>query len=176
MQSLDPGGFFQQPAPLGRLCADQGADPTLVDHSGRMGAGCHVCKQQLDIACADTLAIDLVVGAGTAFDPPDDFDFGGIVEWRRRVPVGIIENQRHFCDVAGRAVVPAQRCPGGCTGEDHVVHLSATHLLGGGLAHDPFQRFDDIRFTAAVRPDDSRNAVLYLDFNRIEEGFETNEA
>ena len=71
-------------------------------------------------------------------------------------------------DVAGRAIVGAA--------EDYVVHLSATHLLGGGLAHDPLQRFHNIRFTAAVRPDDSRNAVLYLDFNRIEEGFETNEA
>ena len=168
MQSLDPGGFFQQPAPLGRLCTDQGADPALVDHGGRVRARRHVREQQLDVAGADALAVDLVVGAGPAFDPPDDFDFGGIVEWRRCVPVGIIENQRHFRDVAGRAVVGAA--------EDHVVHLSAAHLLGGGLAHDPFQRFDDIRLTAAVRPDDTRNAVLDLDFNRIEEGLETNEA
>ena len=79
----------------------------------------------------------------------------------------VIENESDFGDIAGRAIRGAAK--------NNVVHLAAAHLLGRRLAHHPFQCFDDIGLAATVWPDNARNTVFDLDFDRIEEGFKTAE-
>ena len=44
------------------------------------------------------------------------------------------------------------------------------------LAHHPAQCFDQIGFTAAVRPDDPGHAGLDIEIDGIDEGFEADEA
>ena len=168
MQTLYARGFLKQTASLRRFRADQCAYPALVNHCGRMGSGRKIGEQQLHVTRPHVPTVDFVVRTRTSFDPAHDLQLARVVELRRRISVRIVEGQGNFGDVARRPIVGAP--------ENHVVHLAATHLLRRGFAHYPFQGFNNIRLAAAVGADDSRNSVLDLDFNRIEERLETDEA
>jgi hypothetical protein len=52
------------------------------------------------------------------------------------------------------SIVSVARRPAHRAGEDHVVHLAAAQPPRRGLAHHPAQRLDEVRLSAAVRPDD----------------------
>jgi hypothetical protein len=164
MQAGDAGGLFQQGAPLGRLGVDQRADPALADQGARMGAGGGVREQQLHVAGPHVPAVDPVVGAAVALDPPRDLELVGVVHAGRRRAVAVVERQLHFGDVAARAL--------GAAREDDVVHLAAAHALGRGLAHGPAQRLDQVRLATAVRADNSGEAGVDVEFGRVDEGLE----
>ena len=139
-----------------------------LDHCAGMGAGRGVGEQQLDVARAHVAAVDSVGRAVAALDPAGDLDFRAVVEGERRVAVAVVEGQRDFGDVAGRSC----RSPG----EDNIVHLAAAQASGRGLAHHPAQRLDQVRFAAAVRPDDPGEARLDRQLRRVDKGFEPDEA
>ena len=91
-----------------------------------------------------------------------------LVEHGGDLAVGVIQQHLDLGDIARR--------PAGIAGEDDVVHLTAAHALGGGLAHYPAQRLDKIGLAAAVRADDAGQAGINDEFGRIDEGFEAGEA
>ena len=128
--------FLQQMPPLGRLGADELADLALADQGRGTGTAGRVGKQDLHVSGAHVAAVDAIVGARAALDAARDFELGMLVIGGRRVALGVVEHQRHLGQVARRAL--------GGAGKNDVVHLAAANLLGGGLAHDPAQRLDQV--------------------------------
>jgi hypothetical protein len=61
-------------------------------------------------------------------------------------------------------------------GKDHVVHVGGAQGFVRGLAHDPAQRFDEVRLAAAVRPDHAGEARLDQKIGRLDEGLEAEQA
>ncbi len=164
MQSGDAGGFFQDGAARQRLLADQQADLALAHEGGRTGARRGVGEENLHIALAHVAAIDAIDAAGLALDAARDFDRVEIGVGARRLAVGIVDEQRDFGDVAGRAP--------GAAGEDHIVHLAAAHRGGAGLAHHPAHGIEQVRLAAAIGPDHGGEAGLDEQLRRFDEGFE----
>ncbi len=168
VQAGDAGGFFEKRAAIGGLGIDDGADAALAHQGGRMGTGRDIRKQQLHVAGARFLAVDLVGRALAAIDAARDFEIVTVVELGRGAAIGVIEGQDHFGDVAGR--------PGAAAAEDDVVHLAAAHALGRRFAHHPAQGFDQVRLAAAIGADDPRHARLNREFSGFDEGFEAGQA
>src|SRR4030095_7904139 len=168
MQAGDAGGFFEQRAAVGRLGGDDGADAAPAHHRGRMRAGRGIGEQQLHVLGAVIQPIDAISGTLAPLDLTADGQLFVFVELRRNLAVGIVEEQRHLGDVARR--------PGAGAGKDDVVHLAAAHALGGGFAHHPAQRFDQVRLAAAVGADDARHAGLDHQVGLVDERLEAGEA
>ncbi len=168
MQAGDSGGLFQEPAAIGRLGVDEGADAPLAHHRGRMGAGGGIGEEQLHIAGARFLAVHLIGGAGATIDAPAHLELLEFVEHRRHLAVGIVEHDLDLGDIARGAPRIA--------GEDDVVHLPAAHTFGRGLAHHPAQRFHQIGFAAAIGADDAGQPRIDHELGGIDEGFEAGEA
>src|SRR5260221_4685325 len=142
MQAGDAGSFFQQAAAIGRLGIDNGANAALADQGGRMGTRCRIGEQQLHVAGADILAIDLVARSFATIDAAGNLKLVIVVELGRHPAVGIVPTNNHFSDVAGRSIAAAPK--------DHVIHLAAAHALGAGFAHGPAERANEIWFSAAI--------------------------
>ena len=168
MQAGNAGGLFQHAAALLGLGLDDFADAALMHQRRRAGAGRGVGEQDLHVAGAHFLAVDAVGGAGLALDAPRDVDLILVVEGGRRRAVGIVDQHRHFGIVAGRAV--------GGAGENHVVHGRGAHGFVRGFAHHPAQRFDQVRFAAAVRPDHAGQARLDQEIGRLDKRLEADQA
>ena len=162
-----PAASSMMRAPVGRLGVDQGADAALADQRRRARAGRGVGEQRLHVAGADLAAVHRIGRAVAALDAAHDVELVGVVDHRRRRARLVVERQRHLGDVARR--------PRAGAGEDHVLHLAAAHLLGGGLAHHPLHRLDEVRLAAAVGPDDAGHAGLDGELRRIDEGLEAGE-
>ena len=167
MQTGNAGGLFEQlPTRLG-LGLDQFADAALADHGGRAGAGRGIGKQQLHILGAGFLAVDAIDRTIAALDAPRHLDLIGIVEGGRSRAVGIVEIKADLGRIAGGAIAGA--------GEDDVVHAGRTHVLVGVLAHDPTERFDEVRLAAAVRPDNAGQAAFDDEFGGFDERLEADD-
>ena len=167
VKARDAGGLLQQRAPIGWLGVDEGADAALADEGGGMRPGGGIGEQQLDVARPGLAAVHLIAGAGAAVDAPAHLQGFELVEHRRHLAVGIVEQDLDLGDIARRARRIA--------GEYDVVHLAAAHALGRGLAHDPAQRLDEIGFAAAVGADNSGKPRRDDEFGRIDEGLEAGE-
>ena len=122
----------------------------------------------MHIARAQFLAIDAEIAALTTRNPARYFQFGDIVIGCRRQPRRIFQKQHHF-----RHIAPGAR---GGTGENHIIHFAAAHRLGRGFAHGPAQRFNHIRFAAAIGPDNAGQPRQHFNRCRFREGFETGDA
>ena len=70
-----------------------------------------------------------------------------IIEDRRCQTRRIVQGE---CDIAMFAARTPRR-----SGKDQIVHLTATHGFGGCRPHDPANTLQDIRFAAAVWPDNA---------------------
>jgi hypothetical protein len=164
MQADDAGCFLQQRAPLGRFGRDHLRDLPLRDESGGPGSGGGIGEQQVHVARADFPPVHSIDRALRAFDPATDEQLllVAVGRWCRARPV--VEFDDHLREVASR--------PLGAPGEDDVFHLAAAHLLSGGLAHHPAQRFDDIGLAAAIRPDDAGEPRLDQQFGLVDERLE----
>jgi hypothetical protein len=93
VQAADIGGFLQNHPAFRGLGADDRPDPALADDARRPGAGAGIGEQQLHVAAAHLLAVDPVIGAFRALDPPRDVELRRVVERRRRRAVGVIHQQ-----------------------------------------------------------------------------------
>ncbi len=164
MQAGDAGGFLQHAAALLGLGLDDLADAALMHQRRRARAGRGVGKQNLHVAGAHFAAVDAVGRAGLALDAARDVDLLLVVEGRGRGAVGIVDQDRDFGVVARRPRVGA--------GEDHLVHRGGAHGFVRGLAHHPAQRFDQIGFAAAVRPDHAGQSRLDQKIGRLDERLE----
>src|SRR5664279_1713738 len=71
-------------------------------------------------------------------------------------------------NAACRAVIGA--------GKNHLVHRGGAHGFIGGLAHHPAQRFDQVGFAAAVRPDHTGEPRLDQEIGRLDERLEPDQA
>ena len=165
MQAGNAGGLFQHAPALLRLGLNDLADAALVHQRRRARAGRGVGEQDLHVARAHFLAVDAVGGAGLALDTARDLERFLVVEGGRRRAIRIVDHHRHFGVVARRAVVGA--------GKDHLVHRGRAHGFERGFAHHPAQRFDQVGFAAAVRPDHAGQARLDQEIRRLDERFET---
>ncbi len=167
MQSGNAGGFFQQAAALLGPRRNDLADAALVDQRRRARAGGGVGEQHVDVARAHLAAVDPEGRALLAQDPARDFQRVVLVERRRRLVVGVIDQHADFGVIARRA--------SGVAGEDHVVHLGGAHGLVRGFAHDPAHGFHQIGFAAAVRADHAGQSGFDLEVGRFNEGLESDE-
>ena len=167
VETGDAGRLVDHRAAIGRLGVDQRADATLADQRRGARAGRGVGEQRLHVAGADLAAVHRIGRAVATLDAAHDVELVGVVHHRRRSARLVVQRQHHLGDVARRPLAGA--------GEDDVLHLAAAHLLGGGLAHHPLQRFDQVRLAAAVRPHDSGHAGLDGKLRRIDEGLEAGE-
>src|SRR5262249_60653204 len=114
---------------------------------GRTGARGGVRKQDLYVASPHLATIDPVGRTLLALDPPRDVERIFAVELRRGAAAGVVDPQTHFRGVASRPSIVA--------GEDDVIHVGGAHGLVRGLAHDPTQRFDEVRVAATVGATDA---------------------
>ena len=171
MQTGNAGGVLEHLAAFGRLGIDKARDAPLADQRrGRRATG-GVGKQRLDIAGAGGPPADAIIRALAAFDPARALEFARSAQPRdagRQRAVLIEGDQGHFRDIAGRA--------GRGAAEDDIVHVAAAHATGRGLAHHPAQRFDQVRFAAAIRPDNPGHPRRDLKIERIDEGLEARES
>src|SRR5205823_1832704 len=95
-----------------------------------------------------------------------DDDLGLAIETGTVVDFGVDKGERDFGHTGWLAVARA--------GEDDVLHLDATERLGGLLAENPGDGVGDVGLAAAVRADDSGNALAgELDLGAVTEGLET---
>ena len=168
MQAGDAGGFLQHAAALLGLGLDDLADAALMHQRRRTRAGGGVGEQDLHVARAHLAAVDAIGGARLALDAARDVDLVLIVECGRRRALGIVDRDRHLGIVARRAVIGA--------GENDLVHRGGAHGLVGGFAHHPAQRFDQVGFAAAVRPDDAGQSRLDHKIGRLDERLEPEQA
>jgi hypothetical protein len=150
-----------------RLGVDQRADAALAHQRRRARAGRRIGEQGLHVAGADIAAVDGVGRAMTALDAPYDVELVGVVDRSGRRARLVVERQRHLGKVARR--------PRAGAGEDDIFHLAAAHLLGRGLAHHPFECFDQVRLAAAVGTDDAGQSGLDGELRGIDEGLEARE-
>ena len=165
MQAADAGGFFQDGAARQRLLRNQQADLALAHERGRARTRRCVGEENLHIALAHVAAIDPVDAAGLALDAARHFDRVAVGIRGARGAVGIVDENRHFGDVARRA--------SGAAGEDHIVHFAAAHGGGTGFAHHPAHGIKQVGFAAAVRADHGGQAGLDEKLRRFDEGLET---
>ncbi len=168
VQAGNAGRLFEHAAALLGLGLDDLADAALMHQRRRARAGRGVGEHHADVARAHLAAVEAVDRALLALDAPRDFQRLEVVEGRRCLAIGIVDQNPDFGVVARRAVIVA--------GEDDVVHLGRAHGLVGRLAHHPAQGFDQIRFAAAVGADHSGQARLDLEIGGLDEGFEADQA
>ena len=129
VQPANTGGFFQDGAARQRLLRDQQADLALAHERCRTGAGRRIGKENLNVTLAHIAAIDAIDAAGLALDATRHFDGVEIGIGAADRAVAIVNEQRHFRDIA-------RRTPG-AAGKDHIVHLRTAHGRGARLAHHP---------------------------------------
>ena len=168
MQAGDARGIFQHAAALLRLGLDDLADLALVHQRRRTRAGRGVREQDLHVAGAHVAAVDAIDRAGLALDAAGDFQELAVVDRGRRGAIGIVDRHHDFGVIARRAVAG--------TGEDHRIHVGRAQRFVRGLAHRPAQRFDQVRFAAAVRTDHAGQARLDHEVGGFDERLETMEA
>ncbi len=85
--------------------------------------------------------------------------------WRRAR--GVVDRYRDFGGISRRPIAVAR--------ENDIVHPGGAHRLVRRFAHHPAQRLDKVRFAAAVRPNDARQARLDHEIGRFDERLETDQ-
>src|SRR3954453_12415291 len=133
-----------------------------------MRARSGIRKEQLYVPRAHFAAVDAVGGTTATGDAPAHLDGRGFVVGEGSVAGAVVDAQRHFGEIARRAVAGA--------GENDVIHLAAAQPLCRGLAHDPAQRLDQVGLATTIRPDDTGQPRLDRQLGRFNEGFEAGEA
>ena len=147
MQPCNTCCIFKNTAAGAGLGVDDFADLALAHHGGRAGTRGGIGKQKLHVTGADFAAIHPVDGAVIPLDTTGDFEHLGIVEGGGRFAVLIVDGQRYFGHITGRAIAAA------C--ENHVIHAGGTQGFMRAFAHNPAQGLDQIGFAAAIRPDNA---------------------
>ena len=165
VQARDTRSLFKDAAAVLWFGVDQFRNLALPNQSGRMRTGGGVREQHLNVARTYVFAVRFIGAAHIARDATHDFQLVLIVEPRRGQPVAIIDMDRHFSKISGRAR--------GGTCEDHVFHPAAAHRGGAVFAHDPSQRFQQVGLPTPIRPDNTGQAVRDHQIGRVNKAFET---
>ena len=127
--------FFEHLAALSGFGGNDRADPPLTDQRRRMCARCRVGKNQLGIACTRIASVDTICRSCPTLDPADNF----------HLVISALGKDRNFGKLPLRTARGAS--------ENNIVHRGQAQRFGRPLAHHPPDRFEQVRFTASVRPD-----------------------
>ena len=170
MQPGDAGGFLEHRAAVGGLGGDDIGDLSLADERRAVCAGCGVGKDQCDILGAHVAAVGAIGAARAALDAADDLQIVAVARVRQA------GDERAFgiamqCDL-GKIARRARRG----AGEDDIFHPAAAHRFGAGFAHHPTDRFEQVRFAAAIGADDAGQPGFDAEFSGFDEAFETGQA
>jgi hypothetical protein len=158
----DPGGFFQQGAPVLGLGGEDEIDLPLLDEGVGPGAHAGIHEQVLDVLQTALPAVDAVIAARVPVEAPGDHHLpDGTGQGR----VGHLQGQFHLGHAHGLALAGP--------GEDHIGHLRAAHQGGPLLAQHPGQGIRDVGFAAAVRPHHRGHPDGKGELLRVGKGFET---
>src|SRR5439155_1480156 len=157
----DPGGLFEQGAPLLRLFGEQRLDHSRLHHHGGVGPQAGAAQQVLDVTQPHRRAIEQVLALPRAGEPACDEDF---LIRDREGSIRVVEDQgdlRHVHRPApGRAL------------EDDVFHLAAAQQARRLLAQDPADGIGDVGLAAAVRPHDRGDSRFERQLDRARERLE----
>src|SRR5262249_6270541 len=122
-------------------------------------------EQISDVLQAYGRLVDQVLTVAAAMEAACDRNLCVVLVFERDVDgVVVRKGERHFGIVG--------RWPRIGAVEDHVLHAAAAEMLGALLAHAPSDGIDDVRFTAAVRPDDAHDFVIEVDDRPVDERLE----
>ena len=157
----DPGGLFDEPAPVFRARTQHGVELPLPDDHVHLAAEPGVAQQLLHVEQPAGLAVDGVLAPAAAEKGAADRDLG---IFDRQGTVGVVDRE----DDLGAAERTLRRS----AGEDDVVHLAATERLGALLAHDPGEGVDDVGLARPVGPDDTGDSGLEGEGGGLREGLE----
>ena len=161
-------GFFEEDAQLLGLRLDHARDHALLDDRVGARAQSRAEEDVGDVAPAHVDVVDVVATSR-----------------RRAASTRLIEISA-YCDHCPAALAEAVvedeldaravyrlALPGAV--EEHVLHGFAAQVLGGGFAEHPAHGVDDVRFAAAVGPDDADELARGGNASGIDEGLETGE-
>ena len=157
----DPGGFFEDRAPIFRTRTEDLVDPALL-HDG-VGAAPHagVGEKTVDVFQPADCLVEQVFRETVAVDAACDAHFVPIDAEIGRA-VGEREGDFGVADRLTR-IGPA---------EDNIGHFATTQGFGRLLAEDPADCIEDVRFSAPVRSDDGGHAFVEIEDRFVGEGFE----
>ena len=164
IETCDTSGIFQNAAARFGLGVDQFRNLALTHQRGRCRTRGRIGEQHLNVTGTHIFAVGLIGGAHIAGDAADDFQLVLIVEPCGRKAIRVVDGQRDFGKVTGRAA--------GGTGKDHVFHAAATHRGRAVFAHHPAQRLKQVGLAAAVRTHDTGQPFGNDQIRRINEAFE----
>ena len=133
-----------------------------------MRPGRGIGKQHLHIARAHIFGIHLIRAAHIAGDAAHNFQRILVVEPSRRQPVTIVQQQGHLGKVARR--------PGSRACKDHIFHAATPHGSGAVFPHHPAQRFQQVRFTAAIRAHHACQPLADQQFRRVDKAFKAGQS
>ena len=157
----DAGGFLENFAAVGRFEGEDLVDAALADVGIALSAKTGVHEQLVDVLEAGKLLVDIVFALAGAEIAAGDHDLGRL---NAKAGVGIVKHERRLGVADGGAL--------GRAAEDHVLHLRTAQRAGALLAKHPADGVGNIRFSAAVRPDDGGTVAAELQKRLVREGLE----
>ena len=157
----DACGLFKNFTPVGRLERKDLVNAALSDVGIALAAKAGVHEQLVDVLEAGKLLIYIVFALTGAEIAAGDHDLGRL---NAKAGVGIVKHECRLGVADGGAL--------GRAAEDHVLHLRAAQRAGALLAKHPADGVGNIRFSAAVRPDDGGAVAAELQKRPVREGLE----
>jgi hypothetical protein len=161
----DPRRLFDQLAAFLRFARQDEADLSLFDHRVGADAESGVHQQVLDLLEADRLAVQAVLRLAAAEDAAGDRHPAVLPQSAAGEARIGEEGQGDFTHPEGLPLLG--------TVENDVFHGVAAHRLGALLAEDPGDGVRKVRFSAAVRTDDTGDPAREQDVDGIDERLET---
>ena len=157
----DAGGFLEKRAAFRGIGGENLVDLPL--HHERVGnaADARVHEQSLNVLEAAGFAVEKIVRGVFPRNAAHD---GNLVERGAEFFFAVREDEFDFAEAERLALVRSR--------ENDVVHRAAAQRLRALLSEHPANRVDDVRFSAAVRPDNRRDARRKSDARAVREAFE----
>ena len=156
------GCFLDDRSPLFGPRVQHRVDLTLTDDHVLLAAHTRIAQQFLHVEQTARDTVDRVLALARAEQDARHRDLG---ELDRQEPSGVVDREAHFSATERRAL--------GRAGEDHVVHLLASHRAGRLGAEDPGDGIDHIRLARPVGPDDHGDPRLELEGGGVGERLES---
>jgi len=157
--------FLDEHPPVLGACGHDEPDLSLLDDAVRFGAHARAQKDVDDVLQANFGLVEQVLAGAVAEEPSRDGNLGVIPvldgESGRLLEVAVVEGEGDLGQSVGPAALRAI--------EDDIFHGLAAQVPGALLSHAPTDRVHDVRFSAAIRPDDGEHVMIEVDDRPIHE-------